>query len=72
MAINRLTHGIDEEKVKLVIDHLEKVILDLRPVGGGRYGGPGVQIDGISIVIHQRKASRLPDASPGFFASSWK
>jgi AcrR family transcriptional regulator len=32
MAINRLTHGIDEEKVKLVIDHLEKVILDLRPV----------------------------------------
>ncbi|WP_394729284.1 TetR/AcrR family transcriptional regulator [Altererythrobacter sp. GH1-8] len=32
MAINRLTHGIDEGVTNLVIDHLEKVILDLRPV----------------------------------------
>lgn len=31
MALNRLTHGIDEEEVELVLDHLEKVILDLRP-----------------------------------------
>lgn len=36
MAINRLTHGINEDTVKLVIDHLEKVILDLRPAQGSR------------------------------------
>jgi hypothetical protein len=32
MAVNRLTQGIDEETIGLVLDHLEKVILDLRPV----------------------------------------
>lgn len=31
MAINRLTFGIDDATTKLVLDHLEKVILDLRP-----------------------------------------
>jgi AcrR family transcriptional regulator len=31
MALNRLTFGIDEEEIELVLDHLEKVILDLRP-----------------------------------------
>ncbi len=31
MAVNRLTHGIDDDTISLVLDHLEKVILDLRP-----------------------------------------
>ena len=31
MAMNRLTHGIDEETITLVLDQLEKVILELRP-----------------------------------------
>lgn len=36
MAINRLTHGINEDTVKLVLSHLEKVILDLRPAQTAR------------------------------------
>lgn len=31
MALNRLTYGISSEEIDLVLDHLEKVILDLRP-----------------------------------------
>lgn len=31
MALNRVTQGIDDETISLVLDHLEKVILDLRP-----------------------------------------
>lgn len=31
MAMNRVTQGIDDETIALVMDHLEKVILDLRP-----------------------------------------
>ena len=31
MAINRLTNGIDDATISLVLDHLEKIILDLRP-----------------------------------------
>lgn len=31
LAMNRLTFGVDEEEIELVLDHLEKVILDLRP-----------------------------------------
>lgn len=31
MALNRLTFGVDEEEIEMVLDHLEKVILDLRP-----------------------------------------
>ena len=35
MAINRVTQGIDEETIALVLDHLEKVILELRPAPKG-------------------------------------
>lgn len=35
MAINRLTYGINEETIRLVIEHLEKVILELRPARNG-------------------------------------
>ncbi|WP_240624500.1 TetR/AcrR family transcriptional regulator [Aurantiacibacter odishensis] len=31
MALNRLTHGIDDETIELVLDKLEQVILELRP-----------------------------------------
>ena len=31
MALNRLTYGINAEEIAIVLDHLEKVIIDLRP-----------------------------------------
>lgn len=31
MALNRLTYGIDEETINLLLDQLEKIILELRP-----------------------------------------
>ena len=31
MALNRLTYGIDDETIDLVLDRLEKIILELRP-----------------------------------------
>lgn len=31
MALNRLTYGIDDETIELVLDRLEKIILELRP-----------------------------------------
>lgn len=31
LALNRLTFGVEDEEIELVLDHLEKVILDLRP-----------------------------------------
>gem|GEM_PF-4178689 len=31
MAQNRLTFGLDDQDIELVLDHMQKVILDLRP-----------------------------------------
>lgn len=31
MALRRLTNGIDDAEIQIVLDHLEKIILDLRP-----------------------------------------
>ena len=31
MALNRLTYGIDDETIELLLDRLEKIILELRP-----------------------------------------